>query len=380
MSVRLPSTRTGWLGIAATTAVVTVLAVAISALAHERPRRPLDLAGYALLLAGSLAVAGRRWPVLAFLVSLAAIGTYQALGYPTASPYFLALLFTAYAAAAPRHRVRTMLLALLTFLVFGLAALALRSPEVAYTIPLLTAIAFAAGQVASELRVASARREEQARRQQELQLLTEERVRIARELHDVVSHSIAMIGVRAGVAAHLLDREPEQAREALNAIKAASKDALRDLRGILGVLSEVEDGEPRRPAPGVERLPELVESVRRAGVPVELDLDGELTPLPAATDLAVYRIVQEALTNVIRYAPGASARVCVRFTAEEVGLDVVDDGRAAAGAVERPHGSGRGLAGMRERASAAGGRLEVGPDPGGGFAVHAWLPAAAAAA
>jgi signal transduction histidine kinase len=244
----------------------------------------------------------------------------------------------------------------------------------------LTVIASAAGQVASELRAASARREEQARRQQELQLLTEERLRIARELHDVVSHSIAMIGIRAGVAAHLLDREPEQAREALNAIKTASKEAMRDLRGILGVLGQAEDGESRLPAPGVDRLPELVESVRRAGVPVELDLEGELRPLPAATDLAVYRIVQEALTNVIRHAPGASARVCVRFSTEEVGLEVVDDGRAAAGALERPHGSGRGLAGMQERASAAGGRVEAGPQPGTGFAVHAWLPAPAAAA
>jgi signal transduction histidine kinase len=240
--------------------------------------------------------------------------------------------------------------------------------------------AFLAGQVASELRAASLRREAQAREEQEQRMLTEERLRIARELHDVISHSIATIGVQAGVAAHVLDEHPEQAREALLAIKAVSRDAMRDLRGMLGVLRQSGDPDQREPAPGLARLPELVEQVRGAGLAVQLAVEGTPAALTPATDLAAYRVVQEALTNVIRHAPGASAEVHVQYAPECVQIEVLDDGRAPAnGALATTPGTGHGLNGLRERALALGGTLQAGQTGSGGFRVLARLPTSSAA-
>ncbi|MFG2307932.1 sensor histidine kinase [Streptomyces sp. NPDC048566] len=196
----------------------------------------------------------------------------------------------------------------------------------------------------------------------------EERLRIARELHDVLAHSISVINVQAGVGLALLDSDPEQARAALTTIRAASKEALGEVRQVLGAL-RVPGEAPRTPAPGLGRLPELVEQAARAGLTV--DVRGA-APRPApGTDLAAFRIVQEALTNVVRHS--GSRRALVRLDhAEGVLRLTVDDDGPATGA--DAGGSGNGLAGMRERAAALGGTIEAGPREDGGFRVRAVLP------
>jgi signal transduction histidine kinase len=213
---------------------------------------------------------------------------------------------------------------------------------------------------------------ERARRQEARTQADQERLRIARELHDVLAHSISVINVQAGVAVHLLDKQPDQARTALVAISQASKEAMQELRATLGVLRQVDDVEPRAPAPGLAGLGDLLETGRAAGLDVSLETTGEPRPLPPATDLAAYRIVQESLTNVTRHAGASRVSVTIRHAPRDVEITVEDDGAGLVpGTTLR---LGNGLTGMRERAAAAGGELEAGPRPGGGFRVWARLP------
>jgi signal transduction histidine kinase len=212
-----------------------------------------------------------------------------------------------------------------------------------------------------------------AQQQEESQRrLGEERLRIAREVHDVVAHAMVAINVQAGVAAHRLDQDPEQARTALRAIKDASGEALADLRATLGVLRGDDAEAPVRPAAGLGDLDELAAGLRAAGVEVELDV-GDVSALPGAVQAAGYRIVQEALTNALRHAGAAHVCVRIRREGELVRVEVADDGGGAAvnGA---GGGSGSGVPGMRERAAALGGTLEAGPAAAGGWRVAAELP------
>ena len=213
-------------------------------------------------------------------------------------------------------------------------------------------------------------REEEARRR-----VAEERVRIARDLHDSVAHSLTGISVEAGVGAHVLDERPEDARAALLAIKHASGDALAELRATLSMLRSGE-APPREPAAGLDRLPSLVESSRAAGLPVDVVIEGDARPLPPAVDTAAFRIVQESLTNVIRHAGPARATVAVRHRDDGVEIEVTDDGRGAVdgnGAADGG-GGGHGLAGMRERVALLGGALYAGTRRSGGYRVRARLP------
>jgi signal transduction histidine kinase len=202
--------------------------------------------------------------------------------------------------------------------------------------------------------------------------LDEERLRIARELHDVVAHTMATINVQAGVAAHVLPTRPEVAAESLQAIKTASKEGLRELRAILNVLRQADDADPTQPAPGTARLEDLIAGARRAGLETTLTVTGNPVPLPGAVDLAAYRIIQESLTNTIRHAGPATAAVALGYARDELRIDVTDTGRGQA--VIAGNGDGHGLAGMRERAAAVGGTVEAGPGPAGGFLVAARLP------
>jgi signal transduction histidine kinase len=206
----------------------------------------------------------------------------------------------------------------------------------------------------------------------------EERMRMARELHDLVAHNISVINVQANTALHLMDRQPERARMALSTINEVSKQALVELRSVLGVLRQVDEGLPRAPAPSLERIGELIDRAGDSGLTVRLDVAGTPTALPANVDLAAYRIVQEALTNCAKHADGSRATVRVTFAVGEVALQVSDDGPAqqlGPQATEPTRVSGgNGLAGMRERAHAVGGTLLAGRRPEGGFQVRAWLP------
>jgi signal transduction histidine kinase len=201
----------------------------------------------------------------------------------------------------------------------------------------------------------------------------EERRRITREVHDVVSYSLATISVQAGVALQVLEEQPDKAGEALSAIRSASKDALNQLREILGVLREVDGSQPGRCAPGLGQLDALVESITAAGVRTELRLTGRRRLLPAAVDLVAFRIVQEALTNVLRHAGPATAVVTISFEREALVVEVEDDGRGHAIESSSP-GSGSGIAGMRQRASTVGGEVEASRRQGDGFRVRARLP------
>jgi signal transduction histidine kinase len=200
----------------------------------------------------------------------------------------------------------------------------------------------------------------------------EERLRMATELHDVIGHNISLINIQAGVGLDLMDTQPEQARAALAAVKAVSGQALGELRGMLSALRDSGEDAPRSPAPGLARLPDLIARTRPAGLAVTTDVTGSPRALPAAIDLAAYRIAQESLTNVARHAGPTTVTVRVAYGEHDLCLEITDDG-CRAGAQGTLNG-GTGIPGMRERALALGGQLEAGPRPGGGFRVRARLP------
>jgi signal transduction histidine kinase len=220
---------------------------------------------------------------------------------------------------------------------------------------------------------------EQAREELARRAVTEERLRLARELHDVVAHAMSVIAVQSGVGAHVANTQPEEAAKALVAIEVTSRGALEELRRLLGVLRQ--EDEPQgdlAPVPGLADLDSLLAEVSKAGLAVKLQVNGTRPPLPAGVDLSAYRIVQEALTNVVKHAGPARARVVVGYRDHEVTVEVTDDGRGAVtSASDGRAGTGHGLIGMRERVAAFGGDLEVGPGPDGGFRVAARLPLAA---
>jgi signal transduction histidine kinase len=187
----------------------------------------------------------------------------------------------------------------------------------------------------------------------------------------VLAHNISLINVQAGVALHLMDEQPGQARSALEAIKQASNDALGELRSVLDVLRQGDEQPPRAPASGLASLDRLVAGAEATGLEVSTRVEGTPRPLPAGTDLAAFRIVQESLTNVTRHAGPASATVLVRYGNDDLTVQVDDDGRGPAAA---DGAGGNGIRGMRERAAALGGELSAGSRPGGGFRVRARLP------
>jgi signal transduction histidine kinase len=215
-------------------------------------------------------------------------------------------------------------------------------------------------------------RAEQARVEEARRLVDAERMRIARELHDVVAHSMAMINVQATAASMQLADDPASAAEAIQAIRRASKSGLRELRAILAVLRQVDGENAVVPVPDLRAIAALVEATSAAGTPTTLESAEPPDPLPPPVALAVYRIVQESLTNVVRHAGRVTASVSLRHDGGYLHVDVINSG----GATPAPFsdGIGAGLAGMRERAAALGGTLNAGPRPGGGFAVHAAIP------
>jgi len=237
-------------------------------------------------------------------------------------------------------------------------------------------LAVAAGEVIRSRRV-SELRTVQTTEQQTLRRVGEERLRIAREIHDVVAHAMTAINVQAGVAAHLLERDPGQAYDALRNIKHTSGAALTDLRSTLEVLRDPAAAAPLGPPAGLGDIAELTGGLRAAGVTVTLDVDSA-ADVPAPVQSVAYRIVQEALTNVARHAQASAATVSVRRVPGAIAIDVTDDGAVSAQAITGET-LGNGVRGMRERAAALGGTLHAGPDDGGGWRVHAWLPVAATA-
>ncbi len=324
-----------------------------------------------------------RWPVPVLAVCVAAATIYTLLGYVNGA-VLVAPMIALYTVAAESGVRRALAYGLGTLAVLGLASIAVnplgRFGGGVDILPFMIAVVVVAGIAVANRRayVASIREraEQDARRR-----LDEERLRIARELHDVVAHTMATINVQAGVAAHVLSTQPEVVAESLQAIKTASKQGLRELRAILNVLRQADDADPTQPAPGTAQLEALIDGARRAGLETTLTVTGDPVPLPATVDLAAYRIVQESLTNVIRHAGPATAAVWLGYHPDELRIDVTDTGRGqpvgpagAAPAGAEGQGGGHGLPGMRERAAAVGGTVEAGPGSSGGFRVTARLP------
>jgi signal transduction histidine kinase len=359
---------------------VGALQVAGTALAghghRQAGRDSLDLLAVALLAAGPAAlVVRRRWPVPVLGVAFAATLAYAVTDYAR-GPIFLALIVAYVTAVIEGHRAAAWLTIVAGYASFlWLPHLAgVEGPPswrgaigLAAWLLVLTAV----GEVIRVRRERAAERE-RTREEEARRMAGEERLRIARELHDVLAHNVSLINVQAGVALHLIEERPEQARTALAAIKQASGETLRELRSVLGALRSVDEDAPLSPAPGLARLDELVARTSAAGPAVRQEVDGEPRPLPRGVDLAAFRIAQEALTNVARHAGPATATVRLTYGERELTVEVEDDGRGAPGG--RSPGGGNGLPGMRERALALGGELTAGPRPGGGFRVEARLP------
>jgi signal transduction histidine kinase len=362
---------------------VTAIQLAVSASAwswhHHRYGATPHWATYVLLAVSGLALAWRRrYPVAVLAVALGATLGAAALG---SAGWYLALIVAFVSAEVARRRAAAIASLVIGYLVSfwppwqvgepGHASLAAGLGIGAWLITLL-AVAELIRMRGQRAAAAARSREDQLQRR-----ASEERVRIARDLHDVLAHNISVINVQANTALHLMDRQPERAREALTSIHDVSKQALAELRTVLGVLRADGDEPPRAPSPGLAQLGELVSAVRGTGLDVHVAVQGEQRPLPSDVDVASYRIVQEALTNASRHSASRAAEVLVSYRAEGVLLQVDDLGPAQLRlAVNgRPgSGSGRGITGMTERAQALGGTLSAGRRSDGGFRVQAWLP------
>ncbi|MFE6281252.1 sensor histidine kinase [Streptomyces sp. NPDC057877] len=345
---------------------------------QEGERAALDpFARVLLVVAAGLLLWRKRYPVPVLFGTAAAAATYLGAGYPY-GPVFLTVAVACFSAVVAGHRR-----AAWTAVGVLWAAHVLVAHWLYRWLPPSGDSALSWGQEAVVLawvvaimalaELARVRREQWARERAERaqaarRRADEERLRIARELHDVLAHSISVINVQAGVGLALLDSDPEQARTALTTIKAASKEALGEVRQVLANLRAPGEA-PRAPAPGLDRLPELVTQAASAGLTVEVE--GKHPRLPPGTDLAAFRIVQEALTNVVRHSGSRHARVRFDPAGGALRLRVDDDGPATGADAG---GGGNGLAGMRERAAALGGTIEAGPRPDGGFTVLAVLP------
>ena len=355
----------------------------------------LDAVAYLLLVAGPAGLLfRRRWPEATLVVTFAAAAGYAAGGYPRGPAGFPAFGFAVASAIMMGRSSLAWPVLVVAFAAFvWLPSLhpdeveRARSPAEAATNLAWLPLAGAASEIA---RIRLERRAERAQvaREEDRRRASEELLLIDRELHDVLAHNISLINVQASVALHLLDERPRQARPALAAINEASEQALAELHSVLDVLNRGLGGEdgawaPHLPTAGLRDLDGLVRRTRAAGLDVHLAVEGEARPVPAGVDLAALRIVQEALTNVVRHAGGdARARVRLVYGPDELVVQVDDDGSGVEPASGRRsqdsdrqlRRSGRGLAGMRERAHALGGTFAAGPRPGRGFRVRARFP------
>lgn len=348
---------------------------------HQPDRRAFDVVAFALLATGATALVFRRQyagGVLLFAMGITLL--YLLLGYPK-GPNFLIMIIAYFTAMMQGRRLIVWAVLAAEFVLFPWMPYLLGNEPA----PTSTSIFGLAGWLlvgATVAEIAHIRQqrlirthEEEARRR-----AGEERLRIAHELHDVLGHNISLISVQAGVALHLIDKQPEQARVALTVIREASKEALRELRSVLDVLRQGNEAAPRAPSPGLASLSELVARAAEAGLQVDTAVAGDLKGLPASVDLTAFRIIQEALTNVMRHSGQSSSSVQVTCNGQELTLRIDNAVGSEAARQGRGHemghgiGLGQGILGMKERATALGGVVEAGPRPDGGFRVCARLP------
>ncbi|CAM5659411.1 sensor histidine kinase [Streptomyces purpurascens] len=352
-------------------AVGVAVALLLAGRSGKHSGTELGLLGWALLAAGGLALAARRRaPVLVLAATgLCSMG-YQAAGFDVP---VVAFLFAVYAAVRAGHRTVTVIASVVMVAALPLATLvSLHDMEEAYARArgaLEIAWLVAAGAAGEALRQAERRADEAERTREEaaLRRADEERLRIARELHDALTHQISIIKVQSEVAVHVARRRGEQVPEALMAIQEAGREATRELRATLQALRDDDTSPPC----GLDHIPELVERAGRTGLEAHLVIEGQRPDVPAAVGRTAYRIVQESLTNVARHACAATASVRIAYHRDSLAIRVDDDGEATPDSAPVP---GMGLLGMRERVTALGGRMRAGPRGERGFTVQAELP------
>jgi signal transduction histidine kinase len=375
-----------------TLAVALAALAAITGVALVTPRAQMPPPSTAVIVAWAVALAAplvlrRRWPLLVLAVTTLHFTRYWAVGQVNEIASWVILGVAVYSAAAyaDRRRARWMCGACLLWLIGSGVVLSARAGPIGAVevaaIAMFDALPFllawplgAMMRRLREYRVVLEDRNRQLDQEREVnarRAVLEERVRIARELHDVVAHHVSVMGVQAGVARRLFDRDPPEAVAAIGSVETASRQAIADLQQLVGVLRRQEEGDDLAPQPSLQRLPELVEHMRQTGLPVKLTTTGESQQLPAGVELSAYRIIQEALTNTLKHAGPAQAAVTVRYDNGAVEVEVVDDGQGPPPA--RQETGGKGLVGMQERVRLYGGRLEAGARPGGGFRVYAVL-------
>ncbi len=352
--------------VGASALAVVFLVAATTHIEVARDEHALDALGYAMLVvAGATLAIARRRPWIAVGVVTVVLATYI-LGDYAGGPVFVTGWVALFSLGYQARRRDA----------FGAAAamsatLMLASAVAGRTEPLIH-LAFVGWSAAAVFLGDLLRTRRESHAEETRRHVAEERLRIAQDLHDSVAHAMVTINVQAGAAAHVMDRRPEAAREALTAIQEASGDVLDELAAMLNVLRAPGDNATRAPTPDLRELPTLVATTRKTGLAIELSVDGPTDSVPSTTSTAVYRIVQESLTNVVRHAGASHATVTLRaHDSGALELDVSDDGGPAAAA---KNGTGRGIQGMRERAATTGGTIEIGPRPGGGFGVHATWP------
>jgi signal transduction histidine kinase len=353
--------------------------------------QPADALSVVLVLATSVPFAfRRRAPLAVLLVASAAVSLLVALGYnPGLTPTFLLLGAVTVGADCSLRTTVVAAVAVVAALVTLVAVAPGFDAGNFVTQSALFAVMFMFGITLRTRKARVAALEERAvavereKQEEARRAIADERLHIARELHDVVAHSMGVIAVQASVGEHVIDTSPEQAKDALHAISDVSRSTLTEIRRMLGVLresdGEVPDGAAGAPAvytpaPGLGELDRLTRELAGAGVPVEVSYEGARVELPRSVDLTAYRILQEALTNVLKHAGRAHASVLVRYEPGALGLEIVDDGRGVNGRAESTGRGGHGLVGMRERVAVYGGTFDAGPRRGGGFRVAVRLP------
>jgi signal transduction histidine kinase len=342
--------------------------------------KPINALGILLALGALLAMSLRRtFPLQVFFFQSALIVVFAASDYYLGGLPFVTIIgiYTVGAYCRPRQIA-------LGYGVLVVALLALWIVDIpdfgasgAFSNIVLYGAALGVGWAVQSRRLrleAAEERAELLEREQEeerARALAQERLHIAQELHDVMAHSMSVIAVQAGVGMHVVDRDPAEAKKVLENISTTSRSTLGELRRMLGVLRDDDGGTAYAPAPGLGDIDRLAREVTDAGVPVKVTMEGSVVDLPPGIDLTGYRIVQEALTNVLKHAGPSRAWVCVTNDDRALHIEVRDDGRGVNG---RSGGTGHGLTGMRERVAVYGGELRAGPIPGGGFMVSAELP------
>jgi signal transduction histidine kinase len=375
--VPAPARRPGWVLDALAVVAATGVLVAVSAHAHTTTGRPLDGLGYALLVAaGGSAALGRHWPKTATTVITVVLAAFVVRRYPDGPVWVTGWIALATLGWRSGRRVAVAgalgMLAVLTLVALVAGGSGLLVPAIYAGWATAAVLGGAAlrnrrsylASLQERALFAERTREEEARRR-----VAEERLRIARDLHDSVAHGMATINVQAGAAAHVISRRPEAAADALVVIRRASGDVLDELAAMLAVLRDDTQQADRAPVPGAGEIARLAETTTEAGLAVALSVQGPVQEVPGVIGTAAYRVVQESLTNVLRHSAATTAQV--RLAAGPAGRVLVEVGDDGPGVPGTCGGTGVGIRGMRERVTSTGGRFQAGPAADGGFLVRA---------